>query len=192
MSGGQSNLTRRWPMAAAWSAATEVAAVAFGISPDLLRAPSRGRGPKPPVAAREPKKMAVHLAVMLADCEYAELGRLIGLHKDTVASHCAGQRARCDEDIEAEATSDLLLAAAMMRLELLAGSGSPRRRHDPATRAQCRAFRLDALELMMNQALRTLRDATSDEPQKPSDPRRISSDEHRKVIAAPANRRVAA
>jgi hypothetical protein len=96
MSGG---LVRKWDIAAAWDAAVATSASAFDVPAALIAAPSRGRGPRPPQSIWTAKKMAVHLTVIIADCDYASLGRFLGLHRDTVASHCADMReaaAGCD------------------------------------------------------------------------------------------------
>lgn len=78
---------------AAWRVAVEVAAQAYYVPPQAIRAPSRGRGPKPPAPVCEAKKVAIYLTVILVDgLQYAELAALIGLHKDTVSSHCAWAR----------------------------------------------------------------------------------------------------
>ena len=77
----------RWTITEAWEAATDVAALVYGVTVDGVRAPSRGRGPKPPLALRAPRKVAIWIAVQVADCDYAALGRTIGLHKDTISSH---------------------------------------------------------------------------------------------------------
>ena len=62
--------------------------------------------------------MAVHVAVIVADCDYAELGRLIGLHKDTVASHCASVRDDCAISDQVERISELLVQLALVRLSV--------------------------------------------------------------------------
>jgi hypothetical protein len=111
-------LGKRWPVLVAWEEAVRTTAAAYGIEPELLRAESRGRGPKPPERAREPKKMAVHLAVVLADCSYAELGRAIGYHKDTIAGHCAEVREAVLHDDGAETAAAALERLARGRLEL--------------------------------------------------------------------------
>jgi hypothetical protein len=96
-------LIRRWDMAAAWDAAVHVCASAYGLDEEGLRAKSRGRGPRPAERVWQPKKIAVHLTVAIAECGYAALGRLVGLHKDTIASHCASVRAECAGDAALEA-----------------------------------------------------------------------------------------
>lgn len=106
---------RRFGASAAWNAATAVAAAAYGVSEDVLKAESRGRGPRPPRAAWEAKKMAVHLAVLVSGCGYAELAATIGFHRDTIASHCAEMRGR-DSD-SAEVSSEALEALTRARLE---------------------------------------------------------------------------
>lgn len=110
-----------WPMAAAWSAAVEVTAVAYGVPPEVIAAESRGRGPRPPREVWQAKKMAVHLAIVLGQCDYAALGRQIGLHRDTVASHCAWVRDSEDEGVGALATSLQCLAANRLALSGTAG-----------------------------------------------------------------------
>ena len=68
-----------WKITDAWTAAATVTAAAYGVPAALITAPSRGRGPRPATAVQLPKKMAVYLAVVLAGCDYAALGRAIGL-----------------------------------------------------------------------------------------------------------------
>lgn len=105
-----------WDMMAAWSVAADVAGAAYGVPAALITSPSRGRGPRPPRAVWAAKKMAVHLAVVLSDCDYAALGRRLGLHKDTVASHCAAIREACAACDQVEALSGALEVAAQHRL----------------------------------------------------------------------------
>lgn len=95
MAGG---LTKKWSMAQAWAASVEVTAAAYDADPRDVAVQSRGRGPRPFKKVWEARKIAVYLAVVLSDCGYAELGRLIGLHRDTVASHCADVREAADVD----------------------------------------------------------------------------------------------
>lgn len=106
-----------WPLPAAWDAAVEVTAAVYGVAPGPLRAPSRGRGPRPPERAREPKKVAVWLAVLLSGRDYKAVARFLGLHKDTVSSHCADIREEAIDDAR-ERQLDALAAAATVRLEL--------------------------------------------------------------------------
>lgn len=103
---------------AAWEAAVEVVASTYAISPAVLRAASRGRGPRPPRAAWAAKKMAVSLAVVLCGCDYIELARLLGLHKDTVSSHCAAIREACATDDDFEQLSLSLEVCARLRLAI--------------------------------------------------------------------------
>ena len=91
-------MMRRWGVAETWDAAVEVAASVYGVDQAPLRAQSRGRGPRPPRSAWAAKKMAVHLTVLVCGCERAELGRLIGFHRDTIASHCAEMQDATDAD----------------------------------------------------------------------------------------------
>lgn len=97
-----------WSLSSAWDCAVEVTAMAYGITPQELHAPSRGRGPRPPKSAWEPKKVAVHLTVVITDCGYAELGRHLGLHRDTVASHCAWARSAMANDEQLEGLAHAL------------------------------------------------------------------------------------
>lgn len=101
---------------AAWEAAVAVTANAYGVDAELIRAQSRGRGPRPPSEIWEPRKMAVHLAIIIADCSYASLGRVIGLHRDTVASHCAEMRDHILGEARAETASVALEKLARARL----------------------------------------------------------------------------
>lgn len=121
MAGGLASFAVRWSIAEAWATASDVTAAAYGVGVELLRAESRGRGPRPPREAWEAKKVAVYLAVVLSDCDYAELGRLIGLHKDTVSSHCAAVRNSVLDSDMAETSAQALEALARGRLELNAG-----------------------------------------------------------------------
>jgi hypothetical protein len=101
-------MQNRWSAIQGWEAAVTVTAAAYAIEPALLKAPSRGRGPRPPACVWEAKKMAVHLAVLVSGCDYAALGRELGLHRDTVASHCAEMRQRAAEDEYIETASQTL------------------------------------------------------------------------------------
>lgn len=103
---------------AAWEASVEVTAAAYGLDPNLLKMAPRGRGPRPPRATWEARKMAFHVAVMVAGCSYVEVGRLLGLHKDTAASHCAAMRDACADSDELEQLSEALELCARIRLAL--------------------------------------------------------------------------
>lgn len=90
----------------------EVVGAAYRVDPAIIRADSRGRGPKPPAHAIEAKKVAIFITVALCDCSYALLAKTIGYHKDTVCSHCDEVRRMCDDDaIEAEVDRLIGLAA---------------------------------------------------------------------------------
>lgn len=91
-------MMRRWGVAETWTAAVEVTAAIYGVDEAVLRAESRGRGPRPPRSVWEAKKMAVYLAVLVSGCDRAELGRLIGFHRDTIASQCAEMQGATDAD----------------------------------------------------------------------------------------------
>lgn len=117
MTGG---LNRKWDIQAAWDAATAVTAMAFDVPAEIIAAPSRGRGPRPPRNVWTAKKMAVHLAVIIADCDYASLGRHLGLHRDTVASHCADMREASGESDLNEVSAVALERLARFRLQSLA------------------------------------------------------------------------
>lgn len=121
---GQIEATKTWPADVAWLAVTEVAAAAYGVEPELLRAPSRGRGPRPPERAREPKKVAIYLTLMLSGSDCAALARHLGMHRDTVWSHCAEVRLWADDDV-IEQNLQVLAAAASVKLGL-----QPSRRAD--------------------------------------------------------------
>jgi hypothetical protein len=86
---------------AAFELAATAAASAYDVNPAAITAPSRGRGYKPPAEVAAAKKLALWLTVASTSCGYAELGRAIGLHRDTVCSHCADVRAETlDDDVE--------------------------------------------------------------------------------------------
>lgn len=108
---------QRCTICEAWDASVEVTAAAFAVDPELLRAESRGRGPRPPRAAWMAKKMAVHLAIVLAGCDYIALARLLRLHKDTVSSHCAAIRDACAGDDDFEQLSLSLEVCARLRID---------------------------------------------------------------------------
>lgn len=141
-------------VAQAWDAAAEIVAAFYGVPATLLKASSRGRGPRPPEAAWMPKKVAVALAVILSDCRYADLAREIGLNKDTVASHCAAVRKAAFDDHALERQMDTMHAAAAVRLELTDRVGEAAPAHDHSTPRG----RITALRMHMNglfaQALR--------------------------------------
>lgn len=112
MAGG---LLRKFDLDAAWDAAVSVTATAYRVDGELISAASRGRGPRPPQAIWEAKKMAVFLVVVVSGQDYASVGRHIGLHRDTVASHCAGVRERCATDGDIETRAEALTEAALHR-----------------------------------------------------------------------------
>jgi hypothetical protein len=108
---------QRWGVSEAWEAAALATATVYCVEPALIRAESRGRGPRPPQSIWEAKKMAVHIAVTVSGCDYAALGRALGMHRDTIASHCAEMRQRAAEDEFLETTSQLLEQATRAQLE---------------------------------------------------------------------------
>lgn len=97
----------RWSVAQCWETAVEVTAAAYHVDAADLGAPSKGVGARPVKECWEARKIAVQLAVMLAECSYAALGRVAGLHRDTVAAHCAEVR---DELLKVESVEAGLLA----------------------------------------------------------------------------------
>ncbi len=103
-------------IALGWEAAAQVTASAFSLAPDQVAAASRGRGPRPPECVWLARKLAVHIAVVVTECDYAALGRHIGLHRDTVASHCASVRQLLGDDPELEALSEGLELGARRRI----------------------------------------------------------------------------
>lgn len=107
-----------WPLEPAWDVAVKAVSAAYRVDPNSITAESRGRGPRPPEAIREPKKVAIYLAVTLTGCDYAALGRHVGLHKDTVTSHCAWAREACAGDAELERRVEALGSAAIVLLEI--------------------------------------------------------------------------
>lgn len=153
-----------------------VTAATYGVGPELLLAESRGRGPRPPEQAREPKKIAVFIAVVLADCEYIQLARHVGLHKDTIASHCAEIRALSEDD-RRERHIEVLIAAAAVRLQLAPAQL-------PLDRAE-RIVRVRELERHMNQAFAAARLRRTDEAPPSSAPSSVSELDHGNVIELP-------
>jgi hypothetical protein len=123
---GAIEATRTWPAEQAWLAVTEVTASAYGVELELLRAPSRGRGPRPPERAREPKKVAVYLTVLLSGADCAAVARQLHLHRDTVWKHCEEVRLWADEDV-VEQNLQVLAAAASVKLGLQPARSSDRR-----------------------------------------------------------------
>lgn len=128
-----------WPLADSWAAATEAVSGAYGVSVNVLRAESRGRGARPPANTWEAKKMAVHLAVILSACSYAELARLVGYNRDTITSHCAAVREACALDEEMQAKSEALHRFAVGRLEAAEQIRAPAFAVEPETTAQAMA-----------------------------------------------------
>ncbi len=107
----------RWAMDTCWRAAVAVTGAVYDVPGDLILADSRGRGPRPPQRVWEAKKMAVHLAVILSGCRYAQLARTIGYHRDTVTSHCEDMRGAVMADPVVERLAEALEAAARFRLK---------------------------------------------------------------------------
>jgi hypothetical protein len=107
-----------WPLGPAWDAAVHVCALAHRIAPEAIRAESRGRGPKPPSEVRLPKKLAIYLAFSLSGCQYAALARHVGLHKDTVHSHCGDIRDEIATDARLETLVGVLGSAAIAHMEI--------------------------------------------------------------------------
>lgn len=167
----------------AWEAASEATAVAYRVPVAVLRAESRGRGPKPPKWAIEAKQVAIWLTVALADRPYAVIGRALGYHKDTISSHCETVRQLADAD-ELEADIEAIMRAAGKRLAMPDGE----MRALPVLRpALLRGMiadlqrRVEALENLLRRA-----DAASDEP--PFHPTICGPDE-KKVIDLEERRR---
>ncbi|HUO21693.1 MAG TPA: hypothetical protein VMU59_04190 [Caulobacteraceae bacterium] len=107
----------KWALAQAWPAAARVTAAAYAVDAAAIMAPSRGRGPRPAPEAWDAKKVAIYLAVCLSGCDYAALGRHVGLHKDTVSSHCADVRARLADADRDEISLEALEAIARGQLQ---------------------------------------------------------------------------
>lgn len=177
--GGQSNITE------AWNAAVEVVAGAYRVETAILKAESRGRGPRPPQHVWEAKKLAVYIAVAASNCDYAELARHIGLHRDTVTSHCAGVRERCADETAFEIRAEALIAATLHRLS------RPAIEPGPVTEEQVTlAAMWSALEARM-QRMEALLEKIAAHPTKSDDfaahPTRAA--DHENVIKIPARGR---
>lgn len=157
----------KWPLDAAWRAAVQVTEGTFGLTPGAITAPSRGRGPRPPAEVREPKKLAIYLANSLADCDYAALARHVGLHKDTVHSHCAAVREALIGDEDLAQLVDTLGSVAIVNMEvrgIVANAPKSSPLAKSAMRQRLRALR-GFLEVMFEEAF----EAASDEAQGSSD-----------------------
>jgi hypothetical protein len=76
-------------VAEVWPVAVAIAATCHRVPPEWLTAPTRGRGARPPVEAWEAKRHAIVAAIVVSGCSYTEIGRLLGMHKDTISHHCA-------------------------------------------------------------------------------------------------------
>jgi hypothetical protein len=97
----------------AWRAAVEVTARAYGLNPRVLAATRNGAGrPAADPAYWEPRKLALYVAVLTADCTYAGLAQAIGMHRDTVTSQC--------EEVRRNAASSPLLERRTVVLEMRA------------------------------------------------------------------------
>jgi hypothetical protein len=97
----QGNRRAAFTIAAAWRAAVFVTARAYDVRSEVLGAlgrPGRGGGSCTPRAYWDVRKVAVYVAVLTADCAYAELARVLGMHRDTVTSQCEELRLRVIED----------------------------------------------------------------------------------------------
>lgn len=142
-------------IAVAWETAVALCAATWGVTPDAIAAESRGRGPRPPEAVREPKKVAIYLAVTLADCQYTQLATVIGLHKDTVASHCDDIRNRCADDVEFEEQVEALVASARTRAKARVAARIALRAPDPTAAAH------EALRAFADELFDAMRSASS-------------------------------
>lgn len=146
-------MIERGEILAAWRVAAEVTAAFYAITAADIMAPSRGRGPKPPRAVCEAKKLAVHLVVILIDrLTYSELAAAIGLHKDTVASHCAWAREASAVDPRIEDNAATLEMGARARMRALADAPGVRIAVDRALAAR-NALHAYAEELARNLAV---------------------------------------
>ena len=143
----------KWAVDEAWEAAGNVVASAYRVDVALLRAESRGRGPKPLEELREPRKIAVYLTVLLSDCSGAELAARLRLHKDTINSHAAEIRKRLLVDGDLETRIDALALLATERLR-----GAPERMAPAPEQLTLQAVvsaihaRFDRLESLLSRA----------------------------------------
>jgi hypothetical protein len=117
---------------AAWQAAVAVTASAYDVNARVLGSlgrPGRRGGACTPPSYWPARKAAVYVAVLTADCTYAELARLLGLHRDTVTSQCEELRLAVIEDPMLERRLEVLEQRARARLarELLSIFGDLRR-----------------------------------------------------------------
>ena len=132
----------------AWSAAVIVVAAAYDLPTEEIAQESRGRVPRPPARVWEARKMAVFIAVSLSGCDYATLGRELGLHKDTISSHCSEIRRACEEDDTLETMSNALEQAADAQL----AAQALRRTVVGKPRSVGRAARADRARLLLRTA----------------------------------------
>lgn len=76
----------------AWLEAVKATATIMRVRVTDLVAADPRRGWRPPKAVWDAKKVAIYGAVGATGCRYAPMGRAIGLHRDTIAEHCASVR----------------------------------------------------------------------------------------------------
>lgn len=128
-------------IAAIWEASTASVGAAYNVAPGDLRRPSLGRGPRPQKTLWEPKKVAVYITAWLTQCDCAALARAIGLHRDTVHSHCASIREKMAQDAAFDAQVRLLGGMTGLRVERAPAPAS--RKHRMAATAEADAAAIE-------------------------------------------------
>lgn len=102
---------------AAWSGAVCVTARAYKLSEAVLGSTAPGgRSKRTPPAYWLPRKVAIYVAILVADCTYAALARAIGMHRDTVTSQVDEVRELVAEDRMLRQLVDTLERNARARL----------------------------------------------------------------------------
>jgi hypothetical protein len=135
-------------IAAAWRAAVEVTARAYGLNPKVLAATRNGAGrPTADPSYWEPRKLALYVAVLTVDCTYAALAQAIGMHRDTVTSQCEEIRKNAASSPLLERRTEVLERRARQRMSIeLVGIV------EDAGRALVRAYELTGITETAEQA----------------------------------------
>lgn len=103
---------------AAWRAVVAETARFYRVRRTQLGAvrAAAGRNALSAPAYRDIRKVAVYVTVLTADCSYAALARVLGMHRDTITSQCEDVRALVIDDPMLTRQTQLLEERARARL----------------------------------------------------------------------------
>ncbi len=102
----------RGPLEDVWAASVAITAAALAVDAKSITARAKVGEPSP----RWPRQVAIQLAVVVSDCDYRELARVLRVHHCVVSDACEKTRWYYAADPDFEALSEALAVICLARL----------------------------------------------------------------------------